>query len=112
MSYSTAAKQGPNTIISGQDSPFSQCQGGEKSMAAYLVCCHMTGTVSGVLFHTDNDTWAGREFYAAECHGQRIHLPLQYVRPLMVYTREPEATLSFLLVLPVRERGGIAVRQT
>lgn len=85
-------------------------EGGEKSMPAYLVCCHTTGAaVRSALFHTDTDAWAGREFYAAGCLVNRFTYLLHYEKPLMVYSHEPEATLSLLLVFRVRKRRGIAV---
>lgn len=36
ISYSTAAKQGPNAIISGQDTPFTQCQGAKNQCLLIL----------------------------------------------------------------------------
>lgn len=53
-------------------------------MPAYLVCCHFGTAVKSVLLQSDTDTWAGWEFYASMVSGQRIHLPLWCVKPLMV----------------------------
>lgn len=68
ISYSTAAKQGPAQLYQGRILLSANVKGGEKSMPAYLVCCHTTGTaVRSVLFHEDTDAWADWKFYAAGC---------------------------------------------
>lgn len=66
ITYSTAAKQGPHLVLPGQDSPFSQCQRGEKLMPAYLVCCHTTVT--------EHTTWANWEFLLLVRHLVSISL--------------------------------------
>lgn len=50
----------PPQLYQGRILLSANVKGGEKSMPAYLVCCHTTGTgVRSALFYTDTDAWAG-----------------------------------------------------